>query len=888
MAGSTAAPGEEPFTGVQEMHRRDNGLWTLQLTLPSSVRAVSYRYLLVDADGETVTEPWERPHRAVFDTSAAVYHLHDRWQETPPDITLYSSAFTEAVYARTAAAAQPPDNTRRTLVIRVPNPRTGKKQHLAIAGNQAALGCWLPEQAREMDGSDFPEWEIRLNADELTFPLEYKFLLRDGTGQAVRWETGENRRWHRFPSDAAVTVVLSCHPFREGLPPWKGAGTVLPVFSLRSEQSFGIGDLHDLKQLIDWAALTNQSLIQVLPVNDTTRTRTWDDSYPYSAISIYALHPLYVSLTEMGVLKDARKRAFYRRMQQALNAEEDVDYEAVAKYKTDCCRDFFAQEGAAVLAGAAFRLFWETERAWLEPYAAFCYYRDKYRTADFSTWGEHAAFRPDREHRLCAAGSEARPEIAFTCFLQFVLHTQFRDVADHARRKGIILKGDLPIGIHRSSVEAWTEPALFNPGGQAGAPPDAFSDRGQNWFFPTYNWDVMEKDDFAWWKKRLRALERDFTALRMDHILGFFRIWEIPIDCVDGLCGHFRPALPLTADEIEAWGLPFREAFLRARIHRRHAAELLGDMAAEVIETFLMPEGDEHFILKPFCNTQRKVNALFERSDAVSAKVRDALLTIACEVLFLADPFEPAKYHPRISASTSFACRELTPEEQQAFDRLSSHFFYERHNAFWKEVALKRLTPLVHATGMMICGEDLGMIPEPVHEVMSRLHILSLELERAPKTSGTEFACLQTLPPASVCTTSTHDMPPLRSWWQEDPERTRRYYRQALHGEGPAPAACTPGLAGQILRSHLNASSMLTVIPLQDWLAMSETLRHPRPERERINIPAHPHHRWRYRMHLSLETLLAADDFNRQIRTLIAESGRDTRRESAGNTGEVI
>ncbi|MDR2042270.1 MAG: 4-alpha-glucanotransferase [Tannerella sp.] len=876
LAGPVAAgPEEWPFDDMQEMQRQENDRWMLQLTIPPSIRTISYRYLLVDAGGNTVTESWERGHRALLDPSGGMYHLYDYWLETPPDMALYSAAFTKAVYAHTSAG-EPEENRCRTLVIRVSIPRVEKNRYPAIAGNQACLGFWQPEQAKEMNGTDFPEWEVRLNADEITFPLEYKFLLRDERGRVVRWETGENRILEPFPPAPDVTVVVSCFPYRESLPAWKGAGTAIPVFSLRSEQSFGIGDLHDLKLLINWAEQTNQRLVQILPVNDTTRTHTWADSYPYSAVSIYALHPLYISLTEMGALKEARKRSFYRRVQQALNAGEEVDYEAVEKHKISYCRDFFAEQGASVLASDAFRTFWETAQSWLAPYASFCYYRDKYRTADFTQWGEHAVYRPEREPAYGETGRVVRKEIAFTYFLQFVLHTQFKAVSEHARRKGIILKGDLPIGIHRTSVEAWTEATLFNENGQAGAPPDNFSDKGQNWSFPTYHWDVMERDGFAWWKKRLRALEHVFTALRIDHLLGFFRIWEIPIHCVDGLCGHFRPALPFTAGEIEDRGLPFRDAFLQARIRRSHAVELLGETFDEAVETYLSPDGDDHLTLKPCCNTQRKTDDLFrERTDPVSLKIKAALFTVAANVLFLADPYEPAKYHPRISASGSFAYKELTPEEQLAFDRLSFHFFYERHNAFWKEVALKRLTPLIHSTDMLICGEDLGMIPDSVHEVMDRLHILSLELERAPKLYGLEFADLQQLPYLSVCTTSTHDMPPLRSWWNEVRERTQRYYRQVLHGDGTAPAACSPERAGQILRNHLNASSMLTIIPLQDWLALSGDLRHPRPECERINIPADPHHYWRYRMHLSLETLAAADDFNRLIRRLIAESGRD-------------
>jgi 4-alpha-glucanotransferase len=854
----------------------DGDRWMLQVDIPSSVRETDYRYILADAAGNTVTEPWERLHHTVFDPAQTVYHLYDYWRIEPPDIALYTSAFTKVRFARETSGQPAKDCYDRTLVLRVLHPHVEKNQHVAIAGNREGLGFWRPEQAKAMDSRDFPEWEIRLNADEITFPLEYKFLLRDETGRVCRWETGENRVVTHFPSAERETVIVSGYPYRDDRPLWKGAGTVIPVFSLRSEQSFGIGDMHDLKLLADWAEQTRQCLIQVLPMNDTTRTHSRADSYPYSAISIYALHPIYISPTEMGTLKDAAKASFFRQMQQTLNAKEEVDYEAVEKYKLQYCRAFFEQEGETVLKSDAFRSFLETGRTWLVPYASFCYYRDTYRTPDFTQWGEHASYHPLREQLLCSETGEACREIAFTYFLQFVLHTQFKAASDYARRKGIILKGDLPIGIHRTSVEAWTEAAYFNRNGQAGAPPDAFSDKGQNWSFPTYNWDVMEKEEFIWWKKRFHALENCFNSFRIDHILGFFRIWEIPLDYVEGLCGHFRPALPFSTEEIAAYGLTFRASFAKPRIHRRYLADLFGDATDRAVTAWLSPEEEDGYLaLKPFCDTQRKIDALFrERTDGASLSIRKALFAIAGEVLFLEDPYETSKYHPRISASESFAYRELTDAERQAFDRLSFHFFYGRHNGFWKTTALKRLTPLIACTDMLICGEDLGMIPDSVHEVMNRLHILSLELERAPKTQGWEFAGLQQLPYGSVCTTSTHDMSPLRNWWEEDRERTQRYYQFVLHGEGTAPAECTPELAAQILSNHLNAPAMLTIIPLQDWLAMSDTLRRTHPERERINIPADPHHYWRYRMHLTLETLLNATGFNRKIRTMIAGSGR--------------
>ncbi|MDR2469126.1 MAG: 4-alpha-glucanotransferase, partial [Tannerella sp.] len=829
---------ERSLTGVQEMRREEGDCWTFRMEISPSVREIYYKYLLKKAGGVTIREPWKKPHHAIFDaTQPATYHLFDCWRETPPDIPLYASAFTQVVFTHPLSGERSDETVDRMLVVRVMNPRVGRTQHVAMAGNQACLGYWQPEQAHAMTSVAPAEWELRLNADEITFPCEYKFLVRDHAEQSIRWETGENRLLAYLPPEKNATFVISACPFRENLSPWKGVGTVIPLFSLRSEQSFGIGDLHDLKLLTDWAAQTGQCLIQLLPLNDTTRTHTWKDSYPYSAISVHALHPAYISLPEMGALKDTEQAAFFRQMQQTLNAGAEVDYEAVEQGKLDYCRAFFEQEGGVVLLESeAFRSFLETARAWLIPYAAFCWYRDRYGTADFTLWGEHAVYNPERERRFCTADSEACPAVAFVCFLQFVLHNQFKAASEYAQQKGVILKGDLPIGVHRTSVDAWTETACFNMNDQAGAPPDVFSDKGQNWQFPTYNWEVMANDGFVWWKKRFRSLENYFTAFRIDHILGFFRIWEIPVGYVEGLCGHFRPALPFTPEEIESFGMKFRKTYARPRIHRRNLDTLFGDTAREAMETCLIPDGNEHWALHPCCDTQQKIDRIFDRRfDNHSVALRNGLFTVAEEVLFLPDPDNPDKYHPRIAATRSFVCGELTEEERQAFERLSYHFFYERHNDYWKQVALQRLSPLIDSTEMLICGEDLGMIPDSVHEVMQRLHILSLELERAPKTIETEFTDLQRLPYLSVCTTSTHDMSPLRSWWNEDRRRTERYFRSVLHGEGCTPETCSVELACQILSNHLHASSMLTIIPLQDWLALSDALRHPEPEHERIN-----------------------------------------------------
>ena len=194
---------------------------------------------------------------------------------------------------------------------------------------------------------------------------------------------------------------------------------------------------------------------------------------------------------------------------------------------------------------------------------------------------------------------------------------------------------------------------------------------------------------------------------------------------------------------------------------------------------------------------------------------------------------------------------------------------------YWRDEALRKLPALLDATGMLACGEDLGMIPACVPEVMERLRILSLEIERMPKAFGATFGNPQQYPYLSVGTTSTHDMSPIRNWWREDAALAQRYFAEMLHRQGKAPADCTPALCRQIVGRTLGSRSMLAVLPLQDWLATDKHLRRDDFEQERINVPADPNHYWRYRMHLTIEELLTHNEFNRNIRRMIRASGRN-------------
>ena len=802
------------------------------------------------------------------------YRLEDCWKNLPEQHYFYTSAFTEALLAHHKRSAAPKAQ-KRGWMIKAYAPNIDENHTLCVCGNQQLLGLWDADKAVPMSDADFPEWQVELDASKLTFPLEYKFVLYNKKEKrVVAWENNPNRYQLDPALGADETLVTGDRYVFFDLPQWKGAGTAIPVFSLRSEKSMGVGDFGDLKLMIDWAVKTNQRAVQILPINDTTITHTWTDSYPYNSISIYAFHPMYTDLRQLGQLKDKKKMAAFNQRQKELNALEQIDYEAVNQTKWEYLHLIFEQEGAEVLASEEFKQFFEANKQWLQPYAAFSYLRDTYGTPDFRQWPAYSSYQAEEIEALC----QERPnETGIYLYIQYNLHRQLVEASAYAHQHGVVLKGDIPIGISRNSVEAWTEPHYFNLNGQAGAPPDDFSANGQNWGFPTYNWEVMEKDGYAWWMRRFKKMSEYFDAYRIDHILGFFRIWEIPMHSVHGLLGQFVPSLPMSREEIESYGLGFDEArFTKPYIHEYFLGEVFGPHTDYVKETFLNTTNTyEIYELKPEFDTQRKVEQYFAgKNDEATVRIREGLYSLISDVLFIRDRNNPNLFHPRISVQNDYVYRSLNDWEKSCFNRLYNQYYYHRHNDFWGEQAMKKLPQLTQSTNMLVCGEDLGMIPGCVPWVMNDLRILSLEIQRMPKDPKQEFANPYEYPYRSVSTISTHDMSTLRGWWEENAEQTQHFFNHMLGHCGAAPAVADAKICEEVVTHHLRGSSILCILSWQDWLSIDGELRYPNAQAERINVPANPRHYWRWRMHLSLEQLMKADGLNEKIKGLIAQAGR--------------
>ena len=855
----------------------DGERWACDWGVESPEKSYTY-YYSVEREGRAVKTEWLmiKHQLDVNARKAAVYTLYDHWKAMPEDAFLYSSAFTDCINHQAPQEMKPETGSKIVrLIVRAPQLRDGER--LGVLGADKVLGAWDVQKILPMTQHTYNEWVADIDATHLEGShLEFKFVAFRNAKNELLWETSMNRTVDLPEMKAGELVSYELDQAFFALYNRKLAGTLVPVFSLRTRKSAGIGDFGDLRTMIDFVASTGQKVLQLLPINDTTITHTWTDSYPYSCISVFAIHPQYADLHALPELKDAKARAEAEKTCAELNALDKIDYEKVNDFKINYLRQIFNQEGGKMMKTAEYKAFFQDTELWLVPYAQYSYLRDKNGTADFNQWPDHQVWDEAERKALADPKTAAYKNVAFFYFVQFVLDRQMQEAHEHAKAKGVILKGDIPIGVNRNGCDVWTEPKYFNLNGQAGAPPDDFSANGQNWGFPTYNWFEMLKDGCQWWNRRFQNMARYFDAYRIDHVLGFFRIWEIPVSSVHGLLGQFAPALAMSREEIESYGLHFQEdRFIRPFITDWVLDRVFHERAGEVKEKYLDRLDDERYQMKPEVDTQRKVEALFaDVTDEKELWLRDGLYALISDVLFVRDHTNPGVFHPRISAQLDFIYESLYDNDKAAFNRLYNDYFYRRNNQFWYQEAMKKLPKLVQATRMLVCAEDLGMVPDCVPWVMDELKILSLELQSMPKDPSVKFGHLSRNPYRSVCTISSHDMPTLRMWWDENIQRTQEYYNTMLYRQGPAPHPLPGWLASDIISRHLTSPSMLCILSIQDWLATDEALRLPDADAERINIPANPKHYWRYRMHLNIEDLAADKRFVQNITEMISQSGR--------------
>lgn len=860
------------------MNYANEQFWQLEVpvSLKGRTSKVKYRYLLKGEDGQPVAE-WGNDRIVSVDQEQDIL-LIDTWNFAGEyENAFYTAPFSEVLLKR--KNGRQPKTTATdapTHVFKAKAPLLKADQTLCLIGSDPVLGSWNTALALPMQKTN-GWYEIGLRLGNIKEGIEYKYGVWDLlNGKFLHFEEGKNRTIE-IPSLSNQVVYLHDGFARFVNNNWKGAGVAIPVFGLRSQHSFGVGEFTDIRLLADWAARTGIRMIQLLPVNDTIATHSWIDSYPYAAISAFALHPLYINLAIVAGTAHAKQLRSLRKVQEQLNALSVVDYETVIKVKLQTLQGLYEAMGKECFASDEYADFFAKNKHWLKPYAVFCACRDRYGTCVFDQWPTHSVYDEAAVDLLFSSRKTNGP-LGFYCFVQFHLHSQLAAAVAYAHQKGIVLKGDIPIGIYRYSVDAWVAPDLYNMNWQAGAPPDDFTAIGQNWGFPTYNWARMQQDDFLWWRQRFEQMSNYFDAFRIDHILGFFRIWSIPTHAVQGLLGRFVPCLPVSIEEFWQRGIAFDpDRFCLPFINEEILLDVFGEERDQVKEQFLVSDSKVGWLLASHVDTQQKVVSYFETLplDAVQEKIKAGLLQLIANVLLFEEPGSSrSQFHFRISIEKTASFRYLDKRTQEALMPLYHDYFYRRQDSCWYQEAMQKLPKLKAATNMLVCGEDLGMVPHCVPDVMNQNGILSLEIQRMPKDPGKSFFNPGEAPYMSVVTPSTHDMSTIRGWWEEDRARTQFFYNHEMKQWGEAPFFCEAWINRAIVEQHLNSPAMWSVFQLQDLLGISEPIRRKDPREERINDPANPHHYWQYRMHLPMEELLEQTAFTETLREMIVKAGR--------------
>ena len=870
--------GNNDIQKAMSLNFHGDGNWTAEVEIATSeCIQFNYRYLIFTEQTGKYIQEWGDDREMTLNPSKIDHcFLYDTWN-SPASVenVFFTSPFQKVLLPTKKFQSNIAPLKKYTHTFRVKAPHLDSSDVLCLVGNCEALGNWSTNAPLLMEKNDDNWWTVNVDLGKVTNDIYYKYGIYNAHNNQFKYfEAGSD---HVAPKiNSKKTIVQITDGFvRVSNNNWKGAGVSLPIFSIRSKENMGVGDFNDVKLLVDWAQKVGLKLIQVLPLNDTIGTHTDADVLPYAAISAFALNPLFLNLPAIGKLSDNHPlQKVFLSNKNNWNALDLVPFMDVINYKLEYAKELYLENKDSFLQNKDFKVFFKDNEYWLVPYAAYCVLRDKFGTCDYRLWEEYSIYDRFKIDEFIAQ-DENIDSVAINYFIQYHLHLQLTDAVNYAHNHGIVLKGDIPIGVNRNSVDTWVSPELFHMEMQAGAPPDMFATKGQNWELPTYNWEEIEKTDFDWWKKRFAQMSNYFDTFRIDHILGFFRIWQIPENQIEGIMGHLNPSIPLHINEFSEKGLWLDfNRFCKPYITDAILWDFFGEDATWVKANCLQIEDGWIFRLKPNFQHQKDIEKLYTEGK-ISERIKWGLFDLISNVLlFQVEGSNGTLYYPRFGMETLSSFRDLDNYTKDRFKEIYVDYFYRRQDNAWYNSGMEKLPALKRATNMLVCGEDLGMMTPCVTSVMNELGILSLEVQRAPKSNKTEFFHPANAPYLSVVTPSTHDMSTIRGWWEENRGITQRFYNSQLGHVGEAPYFCEWWICRDIILQHLHSPAMWSIFQLQDLLGISETIRRPNPHDERINVPSNSMYSWRYRLHLNLEDLLIKDDFNNELKNYITQAGR--------------
>ena len=632
-------------------------------------------------------------------------------------------------------------------------------------------------------------------------------------------------------------------------------GVLVPVSALKSTESLGVGEFADLPALARWCTSVGLDLIQILPVNDTG----WQPS-PYSALTAFGLHPIYIRITDLPEytsLQGAIRKEIdeqLTRVRESHESDQRIRYGELNDAKYDLLRRIYeanAPDGALGPRLASTVDAYLDESAWVLPFAAFKALKERHNGAPWTEWNELRDVHPD-SLRIFAEKPDNRADLRFHAWVQLRLEEQFAAAAKAVDEAGVILKGDLPILINEDSADAWMHRDYFSVQYRAGSPPDAENPLGQNWGLPTYDWNALARDNFSWWRERLEHASRFYAAYRIDHVLGFFRVWSIPSTDFTGYLGHYVPGASATRQRLNEVGMDDGRIRWLAEPHIRGEwiRGDLGDEADAVADAALDQIDDQDlFVFTDSIRGERDLS-LLGLSDEATGWLHQQYRNRALVEL------EDGNMVQAWSFGDCSRFRELQDHEKEPMWHIASQLVAESEDA-WEEQGRRVLSMMRDATDMLPCAEDLGSIPDCVPGVLQSLHILGLRIPRWARRwheEGQPYIPVSEYPFFTVCAPSVHDTTTLRGWWDEEREKKAFWHSIGLSGEPPA--EYTTDAAGSVLGALLETTSALCVLQMQDLLALTSDKRSASPEDERVNVPGTMSaFNWGYRMPCTLEGL---------------------------------
>ncbi len=636
----------------------------------------------------------------------------------------------------------------------------------------------------------------------------------------------------------------------------KLTGVVTPVFSLRSSQSCGIGEFSDLPLLGQWCKKSGLDIIQILPVNDTGYQES-----PYSALSAFALHPVFIRLSEIP--ESGNFSIHIKAIREKFEPNKRVQFSAVLTAKLELLNIIYKENIVNIKKNKKIKK-WFADNSWVKDYALFSTIRNKNLLRSWKNWDDYVS---PAKKELDTFWDKYEDENFFHVWIQYHLDNQLKKAAVKLEEMEVYLKGDIPILMNEDSCDVWSNRDFFNLELTAGAPPDMFSHDGQNWGFPIYNWKNLKKSNYSWWKKRLIQAAKFYHAYRIDHVLGFFRIWNIPYNMVSGSMGYMNPSAFISINDLKDIGFDQGRInwLSKAHIYGDELRDKLGQEAESIIDLCLERIGNEDLFL---FNTNYLSEKMIYKA-AISDTAKSVLVGFLKDITLI--QVEKDSFSLSWNYRNSKGFTSLSDWEKEKIENISSHC-RDTSEEIWKCNALNLLSFMKNATDMLVCAEDLGAIPDCVPSVLEELGILGLKVLRWAREWGANdepYIPINNYPELSVSTPSVHDSTTLRQWWYE--EKNKDALAKGLNIP-VLPEEPDTNAIELFLKAFFQNNSAICILQIQDFFALDNSISDNDIHFERINIPGTVQDtNWTYRISTELEDLLKREDLSQKINHLVSE-----------------